>query len=83
MTRHAGEEAGAEAPEGATAASAHTPSVPAPGTPAGLGAPDLPDTAGGTEGSGEGSGPQSGPADGEGGGPDGRPDGDGGDSSEA
>ncbi|MCU1617749.1 MAG: proteasome and subunit [Frankiales bacterium] len=58
-----------EAPEGATAA--HTPSVSSPGTPAGLGDPAAPDTAGGAEGSGEGSGPQSGPADGVGGGTDG------------
>jgi proteasome alpha subunit len=66
-----------EATEGATAA--HAPSVPAPGTPAGLGDPSAPDTAGGTEGSGEGSGPQPGPADGvagrtDGGGRDGRDD---------
>ncbi len=53
--------------EGATAA--HTPSAPAPGTPAGLGDPGAPDTAGGTDGSGEGSGPQPGPGDGEGGNP--------------
>ncbi|MGY1605456.1 proteasome subunit alpha [Geodermatophilus sp. SYSU D00815] len=58
-----------EAPEGATAA--RTPSVPMPGTPAGLGDPAAADTAGGTEGSGEGAGPQPGPADGAGGGPDG------------
>jgi proteasome alpha subunit len=65
-----GEEAGPDATEGATAAPAHAPSVSSPGTPAGLGAPDLPDTTGGSEGSGEGSGPQSGPTDGEGGNPD-------------
>jgi proteasome alpha subunit len=47
---------GGEAPEAATAA--HAPSAPQPGTPAGLGEPAAPDTAGGTEGSGEGSGPQ-------------------------
>jgi proteasome alpha subunit len=58
-----------EATEGATAA--HAPSVSAPGTPAGLGDPAAPDTAGGAEGSGEGSGPQPGPADGVGGGTDG------------
>ncbi|MGY1696160.1 MULTISPECIES: proteasome subunit alpha [unclassified Geodermatophilus] len=61
--------AGDDAPEGAT--HAHTPSAPQPGTPAGLGDPAAPDTAGGTGGSGEGSGPQTGPADGAGGGPDG------------
>jgi proteasome alpha subunit len=60
----------AEAPEGATAA--HAPSTPAPGTPAGLGDPGAPDTAGGAEGGGEGSGPQTTPADGVGGGTDGR-----------
>jgi proteasome alpha subunit len=60
-----GQEAAAPAAVGATAA--HAPSVPAPGTPAGLGEPDLPDTGGGEEGSGEGSGPQPGPADGAGG----------------
>jgi proteasome alpha subunit len=65
-----GEAAVAEAPVGATAATAHAPSVPSPGAPAGLGAPDLPDTAGGADGSGEGSGPQPTPADGEGGNPD-------------
>jgi proteasome alpha subunit len=58
-----------EATEGATAA--HSPSVSQPGTPAGLGDPSAPDTAGGAEGSGEGSGPQPGPADGVGGGTDG------------
>ncbi|PWW24291.1 proteasome alpha subunit [Geodermatophilus normandii] len=63
--------AAGQAPEGAT--HAHTPSVPQPGTPAGLGDPAAPDTAGGTGGSGEGSGPQSGPADGGGGGTDGGP----------
>ncbi|WP_448639476.1 proteasome subunit alpha [Geodermatophilus sp. URMC 63] len=57
------------APEGAT--HAHAPSAPQPGTPAGLGDPAAPDTAGGTGGSGEGSGPQTGPADGAGGGTDG------------
>ncbi|NEM06921.1 proteasome subunit alpha [Geodermatophilus normandii] len=61
--------AGEQAPEGAT--HAHTPSAPQPGTPAGLGDPAAPDTAGGTAGSGEGSGPQTGPADGVGGGTDG------------
>jgi proteasome alpha subunit len=64
---------GDEAPEGATAA--HVPSVSAPGTPAGLGDPAAPDTAGGTERSGEGSGPQTTPADGAGGGTDGGADG--------
>jgi proteasome alpha subunit len=64
-----GESGGEEAEEGATAA--HTPSVPQPGTPAGLGDPSAPDTAGGTEGGGEGSGPQPGPSDGVGGGTDG------------
>jgi proteasome alpha subunit len=53
-----GEEGGAseadEADEAATAA--HAPSVSAPGTPAGLGDPAAPDTAGGTEDSGEGTG---------------------------
>ncbi|MEX5720419.1 proteasome subunit alpha [Geodermatophilus maliterrae] len=68
-----GDRAAGEASEGATAA--HTPSTPQPGTPAGLGDPAAPDTAGGTGGSGEGSGPQSGPADGEGGGTDGGTDG--------
>jgi proteasome alpha subunit len=63
-----GEEPGPPAPEGATAA--HTPSAPAPGTPAGLGDPAAPDTAGGAGGGGEGSGPQPGPADGVGGEPD-------------
>jgi proteasome alpha subunit len=61
--------AGGQAPEGTT--HAHTPSAPQPGTPAGLGDPAAPDTAGGTGGSGEGSGPQPGPADGAGGGTDG------------
>ncbi|MGY1733655.1 proteasome subunit alpha [Geodermatophilus sp. SYSU D01045] len=61
--------AGAAAPEGTT--HAHVPSAPQPGTPAGLGDPAAPDTAGGTGGSGEGSGPQPGPADGAGGGTDG------------
>jgi proteasome alpha subunit len=65
-----GDEPGApEAAEGATAGS--SPSTPAPGTPAGLGDPAAPDTAGGADGSGEGSGPQTGPADGVGGGTDG------------
>jgi proteasome alpha subunit len=63
------EEAVPEAAEGATAA--HAPSVPAPGTPAGLGEPADPGAAGGAEGGGEGSGPQPGPADGTGGGTDG------------
>ena len=59
-----GEEPGEpEAEEGAPAA--HAPSVAQPGTPAGLGDPSAPDTAGGTQGSGEGSGPESGPADGD------------------
>jgi proteasome alpha subunit len=59
-----GEEPGeSEAEEGATAA--HTPSVAQPGTPAGLGDPAAPDTAGGTEGSGEGAGSERGPADGD------------------
>ncbi|GAB3197463.1 proteasome subunit alpha [Geodermatophilus arenarius] len=61
--------AGEAAPEGTT--HAHVPSAPQPGTPAGLGDPAAPDTAGGTGGSGEGSGPQPGPADGVGGGTDG------------
>jgi proteasome alpha subunit len=65
---------GEPAAEGATAA--HTPSAPQPGTPAGLGDPAAPDTAGGTAGSGEGSGPRPGPADGAGGGPDGTGNGD-------
>ncbi|SNS29864.1 proteasome alpha subunit [Geodermatophilus saharensis] len=56
--------AGDDAVEGAT--HAHTPSAPQPGTPAGLGDPAAPDTAGGTGGSGEGSGPQTGTADGAG-----------------
>jgi proteasome alpha subunit len=72
-----GEEPGPAAVEAATAAPAHAPSVPSPGTPAGLGAPDLPDTAGAAEGSGEGTGPQPGPADGRGGNPDGGRAGDG------
>ncbi|MGY1739698.1 MULTISPECIES: proteasome subunit alpha [unclassified Blastococcus] len=59
--------AGPAAAEGTTAA--HAPSVPAPGTPAGLGDPAAPDTAGGTEGGGEGAGPQPGPGDGSGGSP--------------
>ena len=59
----------------ATAASHHAPTAPAPGTPAGLGDPAAPDTAGGTEGSGDGVGPQQGPADGVGGGTDGGADG--------
>jgi proteasome alpha subunit len=72
-----GEEAPAEADAAAVGATgAHAPSVPQPGTPAGLGDPAAPDTAGGTEGSGEGSGPQPGPADGVGGGTDGGADGD-------
>jgi proteasome alpha subunit len=57
---------------GSTAAHAHAPSVPQPGTPPGLGDPAAPDTVGGTEGGGEGSGPQSSPEDGVGGGTDGR-----------
>ncbi|MGY1735651.1 proteasome subunit alpha [Geodermatophilus sp. SYSU D00684] len=61
--------AGEAAPEGTT--HAHVPSAAMPGTPAGLGDPSAPDTAGGTGGSGEGSGPQPGPADGVGGGTDG------------
>ena len=60
--------------DGSTAA--HAPSAPQPGTPAGLGDPAAPDTAGGAEGSGEGSGPQPGPAHGAGGGTDGGADGD-------
>jgi proteasome alpha subunit len=56
-----GEAGGEAAPEGATAAPSHAPSVSSPGTPAGLGAPDLPDTTGGAEGTGEGSGEGSGP----------------------
>jgi proteasome alpha subunit len=56
--------AAAEAPEAATAAPAHAPSIPQPGTPPGLGDPAAPDTAGGTEGSGDGSGPQPTPEDG-------------------
>jgi proteasome alpha subunit len=62
------EPAGEPAESGATAA--HTPSVSAPGTPAGLGDPAAPDTAGGTGDSGEGSGPQPGPGDRAGGQPD-------------
>ncbi|HEX2072870.1 MAG TPA: proteasome subunit alpha [Geodermatophilus sp.] len=65
-----GDQTGAPEPEVA-ATHAHAPSAPAPGTPAGLGEPAAPDTAGGTEGSGEGSGPRPGPADGAGGGTDG------------
>jgi proteasome alpha subunit len=38
------------------ATAAHVPSVPAPGTPAGLGEPDLPDTPGGADGTGDGRG---------------------------
>jgi proteasome alpha subunit len=57
---------------GGTAAHAHAPSVPQPGTPPGLGDPSAPDTVGGSEGGGEGSGPQSSPEDGVGGGTDGR-----------
>ncbi|MBM7804273.1 proteasome alpha subunit [Geodermatophilus bullaregiensis] len=68
-----GDRAAGEASEGATAA--HTPSTPQPGTPAGLGDPAAPDTAGGTAGTGEGGGPQPGPADGQGGGTDGGTDG--------
>jgi proteasome alpha subunit len=66
-----GEEGGETPAEAATAAHAHQPSVPQPGTPPGLGDPSAPDTAGGTEGSGEGSGPQPTTDDGEGGGTDG------------
>src|SRR4051794_1355990 len=62
------EPAGEPAEEGATAA--HTPSVSTPGSPAGLGDPAAPDTAGGADGGGEGSGPQPGPGDGAGGEPD-------------
>jgi proteasome alpha subunit len=58
-------------PSGATAAHAHAPSLPQPGTPPGLGDPAAPDTVGGTEGSGEGAGPQTSPEDGVGGGTDG------------
>jgi proteasome alpha subunit len=50
-------------PSGETAAHVHQPTHAQPGTPAGLGDPGEPDTAGGTEGSGEGSGPQTGPDD--------------------
>jgi proteasome alpha subunit len=59
-----GDQTGEPAPQGATAAHGHAPSHPAPGTPAGLGEPSLPDTAGGEEGTGEGSGPQPTPEDG-------------------
>jgi proteasome alpha subunit len=56
-----------EAEVGATAIPAHphahVKSIPAPGTPAGLGEQDLPDAAGGTEG-GDGAGPQPGSTDG-------------------
>ena len=68
-----GEEGGEAPPEGATAGHVHQPTVPQPGTPAGLGDPAAPDTAGGTQGSGEGAGPQPTPGDGEGGGTDGAP----------
>jgi proteasome alpha subunit len=74
-----GEEAGPEGADGASAPPTHAPSVSSPGTPAGLGSPDLPDTAG-AEGSGE--GPQSAPADGPAGGEGGSDNG-GGDSAEA
>ena len=63
-----GGDGGEEVPEGATAA--HAPSVPAPGTPAGLGEPSDPTAAGGAEGSGEGSGPQTTPGNAVGGGTD-------------
>ncbi|MFD2093773.1 proteasome subunit alpha [Blastococcus deserti] len=63
------EPAAPEAPEATT--HAHVPSAPAPGTPAGLGEPAAPDTAGGTEGGGEGAGPQPTSEDGVGGGTDG------------
>ncbi len=56
---------------GTTAAHAHAPSLPQPGTPPGLGDPAAPDTVGGSEGSGEGAGPQPSPEDGDGGGTDG------------
>ena len=63
---------GAEAVgSGATAAHAHAPSLPQPGTPPGLGDPAAPDTVGGSEGSGEGPGPRSSSDDGAGGGTDG------------
>jgi proteasome alpha subunit len=52
-----------EPPVGETAAHAHQATHAQPGTPAGLGDPSEPDTAGGTGGSGEGSGPQTGPDD--------------------
>jgi proteasome alpha subunit len=60
---------GGQPADGSTAA--HTPSASQPGTPAGLGDPAAPDTAGGVRGTGEGSGPQPGPADGTGGGTNG------------
>src|SRR5690349_3145183 len=56
----------------ATAVHPHSPSLPQPGTPPGLGDPAAPDTIGGSEGTGEGSGPHPTPEDGEGGGTDGR-----------
>jgi proteasome alpha subunit len=70
-----GDGGAAEAPEASGAPEAHTaaqtPSLPQPGTPAGLGAPSSPDTIGGGEGGGEGSGPRPSPEDGPGGGTDG------------
>ncbi len=66
-----GEETGAATEEPESQTAARTPSEPQPGTPAGLGSPEAPDTIGGAEGGGEGSGPQPTPADGDGGGPDG------------
>jgi proteasome alpha subunit len=44
-----------EVEEDEATAGTHVPSTPQPGTPAGLGDPAAPDTAGGTEGSGEGA----------------------------
>jgi proteasome alpha subunit len=66
-----GETAVPEAPADQTAAPHHAPTHPQPGTPPGLGSPDEPDTAGGTEGGGEGAGSQPTTEDGDGGGTDG------------
>jgi proteasome alpha subunit len=53
LGRLLGDEQAAVEAEAATAAHVHTPSVPAPGTPAGLGDQSNPATAGGTEGGAE------------------------------
>jgi proteasome alpha subunit len=57
LGRLLGDEQAAVEAEQATVTHVHPPSVPAPGAPAGLGAPTGPDTAGGAEDGGEGAAP--------------------------